>query len=36
MTTEKRKPLGLKDLEKRLGKLTVGELIHTFRVARRR
>jgi hypothetical protein len=28
----RRKPLGLKDLEKRLGKLTVGELIHTFRM----
>jgi len=32
MTTENRKTFGTKDLEKRLGKLTVGELIHTFRM----
>ena len=32
MTTEKRKTFGIKDLEKRLGHLTVGELIHTFRM----
>ena len=32
MTTEKRKTFGIKDLEKRLGHLTVGELIHTFRL----
>ena len=32
MTTEKRKTFGIKDLEKRLGRLTVGELIHTFRI----
>ena len=31
MTTEKRRAFGSKDLEKRLGKLTVGELLHTFR-----
>jgi transcriptional regulator with XRE-family HTH domain len=32
MTTEKRKTFGIKDLEKRLGHLTVGELLHTFRM----
>jgi transcriptional regulator with XRE-family HTH domain len=32
MTTEKRKTFGIKDLEKRLGHLTVGDLIHTFRM----
>ena len=32
MTTEKRKTFGIKDLEKRLGHLTVGELNHTFRM----
>jgi transcriptional regulator with XRE-family HTH domain len=32
MTTEKRKAFGIKDLERRLGHLTVGELIHTFRM----
>ena len=32
MTTEKRKTFGIKDLENRLGHLTVGELIHTFRM----
>lgn len=31
MSTEKRKSYGLKDLEKRLGKLTVGEFLHTWR-----
>ena len=31
MTTEKRKAHGLADLEKRLGKLTVGEFLHTWR-----
>ncbi len=32
MSTEKRK-FGLKDLEKRLGKLTVGEFLHTWRTS---
>jgi transcriptional regulator with XRE-family HTH domain len=31
MSTEKRKSYGMKDLEKRLGKLTVGEFLHTWR-----
>jgi len=33
MSTEKRRAFGLKDLEKRMGKLTVGELLHTWRVS---
>lgn len=33
MTTSKRKTFGLKDMDKRLGKLTVGELLHTWRVS---
>jgi transcriptional regulator with XRE-family HTH domain len=33
MSTERRRSFGLKDLEKRLGKLTVGELLHTWRVS---
>lgn len=32
MTTERRKS-GLADLEKRLGKLTVGEFLHTWRTS---
>ncbi len=32
MTTEKRKTYGLKDLEKRLGAQTVGELLRTWRL----
>lgn len=32
MTTERRK-FGSKDLEKRLGKLTVGEFLHTWRTS---
>jgi len=31
MSTEKRKTHGLKDLEKRLGKLSVGEFLRTWR-----
>jgi transcriptional regulator with XRE-family HTH domain len=31
MTTNRRKSLGPKDLDKRLGKHTVGEFIHTWR-----
>lgn len=31
MSTEKRKSYGLKDLEKRLGVLTVGEFLHAWR-----
>lgn len=31
MSTERRKAYGSKDLEKRLGKLTVGEFLHTWR-----
>lgn len=31
MSTEKRKTYGLKDLERRLGALTVGEFIHVWR-----
>ena len=33
MSTDKRKAFGPKDLEKRLGKLTVGEFLHTWRVS---
>ena len=33
MTTARRKRFGLKDLDRRLGKLTVGELLHTWRVS---
>lgn len=33
MTTNKAKNFGLKDLEKRLGKLTVGEVLHTWRTS---
>ena len=33
MSTDKRRAFGLKDLEKRLGKLTVGELLHSWRVS---
>ena len=33
MSTDKRKAFGSKDLEKRLGKLTVGEFLHTWRVS---
>ena len=33
MSTNKPRAFGLKDLEKRLGKLTVGELLHTWRVS---
>ena len=33
MSIEKRKSYGLKDLEKRLGKLTVGEFLSTWRTA---
>jgi transcriptional regulator with XRE-family HTH domain len=31
MSIEKRKSYGLKDLEKQLGRLTVGEFLHTWR-----
>ena len=33
MTTDRRRAFGSKDLEKRLGKLTVGELLHSWRVS---
>jgi transcriptional regulator with XRE-family HTH domain len=33
MSTDKRRAFGLKDLERRLGKLTVGELLHTWRTS---
>jgi len=33
MSTEKRKSYGSKKLEKRLGKLTVGEFLNTWRVS---
>lgn len=33
MTTDRRKTFGSKDLEKRLGKLTVGELLHSWRLS---
>ncbi len=33
MSTSKGKTFGLKSLEKRLGKVTVGELLHTWRVS---
>lgn len=33
MSTDKRKMFGLKDLEKKLGKLTVGEFLHTWRTS---
>jgi|SRR5664279_1397278 len=33
MSTSQRKSFGLKNLEKQLGKLTVGELLHTWRVS---
>jgi len=33
MTTDRRKVFGLKSLEKRLGKLTVGGVLHAWRVS---
>ncbi len=33
MTTRKRKTFGSRNLEKRLGKLTVGEVLHTWRIS---
>jgi transcriptional regulator with XRE-family HTH domain len=33
MTTDRRRAFGSKDLEKRLGKLTVGELLHSWRLS---
>ena len=33
MSTEKKKSFGLKDLEKKLGKLTVGELLRSWRMS---
>ena len=33
MSTDRRKAFGPKDFEKRLGKLTVGEFLHTWRVS---
>jgi transcriptional regulator with XRE-family HTH domain len=33
MSTSRRKTFGLKSLEQRLGKLTVGEVLHTWRVS---
>ena len=33
MSTDKHKAFGPKNLEKRLGKLTVGEFLHTWRVS---
>ena len=33
MSTSKRQTFGSMDLEKRFGKLTVGELLHTWRVS---
>ena len=33
MSTDRRKTFGAKELEKRLGKLTVGEFLHTWRVS---
>jgi len=35
MSTGRQKAFGAKDLEKRLGKLTVGEFLHTWRFPRR-
>jgi|SRR5450432_291706 len=33
MSTDKRRSFGGKDLERRLGKLTVGEMLHSWRVS---
>ena len=33
MSTDKRKAFGLKDLEKRIGKLTVGEFLYAWRTS---
>ena len=33
MSTDKRRVFGLKDLEKRLGTLTVGDFLHTWRTS---
>lgn len=33
MSTDRRRTFGSKDLAKRLGKLTVGEFLHTWRVS---
>lgn len=33
MNTDKRRVFGSKDLERRLGKLTVGELLHSWRTS---
>ena len=33
MTTDRRKVFGMKDLERRFGKLTIGELLHTWRIS---
>ena len=33
MSTDRRKTFGSKDLERRLGKLAVGEFLHTWRVS---
>ena len=33
MSTDKRKAFGVKDLERRLGKLTVGEMLHSWRLS---
>ena len=33
MSTDRHKAFGPKDLERRLGKLTVGEFLHTWRVS---
>jgi transcriptional regulator with XRE-family HTH domain len=32
-TTDRRKTFGLKDLDRKLGKLTVGEFLHTWRTS---
>ena len=33
MSTDKRRSFGIKDLEKRMGKLTVGEMLHSWRAS---
>ncbi len=33
MSTDKRRSFGVKDLERRLGKLTIGEMLHTWRLS---
>ena len=33
MSTDRRRSFGVKDLEKRMGKLTVGEMLHSWRAS---